>query len=77
MDDTPDKVAPIIEEMAQSGKGIYGMKVVGGGSELTRDPGRAIRYSMAVPGVHSIVLGMMDEAQIEKNLGFVDEFALV
>ena len=77
MDDTPDKVAPIIEKMAQSGKGVYGMKVVGGGSELTRDPGRAIRYSMAVPGVHSIVLGMMDEAQIEENLGFVGELALV
>ena len=50
-----------------------GMKVVGGGSELSKDPGRAIRYSMGIPGVHAVVLGMMDEDQIEENLGFVSE----
>ena len=77
MDDAPDKVSPVIEKMAQAGKGVYGMKVVGGGSELTADPGRAIRYSMGVPGVHSIVMGMIDEAQIEENLGFVGEMISV
>ena len=77
MDDTPDKVAPIIEKMAQSGKGVYGMKVVGGGSDLTSDPGRAIRYTMGVPGVDSIVMGMSNETQIDENLGFVAELALV
>jgi aryl-alcohol dehydrogenase-like predicted oxidoreductase len=73
MDDAPDNVAPVIEKMAQAGKGVYGMKVVGGGSELSKDPGRAIRYSMGIPGVHAVVLGMMDEDQIEENLGFVSE----
>ena len=75
MDDAPHKVAPVIEQMAQAGMGIYGMKVVGAGSDLVEDPGKAIRYSLEVPGVHSIVLGMMDEAQIEENLGYVGEMA--
>lgn len=73
MDDIPEKVAPVIDKMAQAGKGVYGMKVVGGGSDLTADPGRAIRYSMGVAGVDAIVMGMMDETQIEENLGFVGE----
>ena len=77
MDDAPHKVAPVIEQMAQAGMGIYGMKVVGAGSDLVEDPGKAIRYSLEVPGVHSIVLGMMDVAQIEENLGYVGELATV
>ena len=75
MDNAPDKVAPVIERMAQAGMGIYGMKVFGAGSDLVEDPGKAITYSLGGPGVHSIVLGMMNEAQIKENLGFVGEMA--
>ncbi len=77
MDDTPDNVAPVIARMALSGKGVYAMKVVGGGSELTNDPRRAIHYSFAVDGVHAMVLGMMDEQQVDENLDYLEEvFAL-
>ena len=75
MGDAPHKVAPVIERMAQAGMGIYGMKVVGAASDLVEDRGKAIRYSLGVPGVHSIVLGMMDEDQIEENLRYVGEMA--
>jgi 1-deoxyxylulose-5-phosphate synthase len=73
MDDTPEKVAAVIGRMAAAGKGIYAMKVVGGGTELTQDPRRAIRYSFAVDGVHAMVLGMMNEEQIDENLGYLEE----
>jgi 1-deoxyxylulose-5-phosphate synthase len=73
MDDTPEKVAAVIGRMAASGKGIYAMKVVGGGTELTKDPRKAIHYSFAVDGVHAMVLGMMNEEQIDENLGYLEE----
>jgi len=73
MDDTPENVAAVIGRMAESGKGIYAMKVVGGGTELTQDPRKAIHYSFAVDGVHALVLGMMDEQQIDENLGYLEE----
>ena len=49
------------------------MKVVGGGTELTKDPRKAIHYSFAVDGVHAMVLGMMDEQQIDENIGYLEE----
>lgn len=73
MDDTPENVASVIRRMAASGKGIYAMKVVGGGTELTKDPRKAIHYSFAVDGVHAMVLGMMDEQQIDENIGYLEE----
>ena len=51
------------------------MTVVGAASDLVEDRGKAIRYSLGVAGVHSIVLGMMDEDQIEENLRYVGEMA--
>ncbi len=73
MDDTPEKVAAVIGRMAAAGKGIYAMKVVGGGTELTKDPRKAIHYSFAVDGVHAMVLGMVSEEQIDENLGYLEE----
>ena len=49
MGDAPHKVAPVIERMAQTGMGIYGMKVVGAASDLVEDRGKAIRYSLGFP----------------------------
>ena len=73
MDDSPANVSQVIGRMAASGKGVYAMKVVGGGTELTRDPRRAIHYSYAVEGVHALVLGMNSEKQIDDNLGYLEE----
>lgn len=77
MDAGPEEVVPVIEAMAAAGKGIYGMKVVGGGGALTGDPEKAIRFVLGLPSVHSMVLGMMDEAQIEENIGLVGEAVAV
>ena len=67
---------PLIDQMASSGKGIYGMKVVGAGSELARDPSRAVRFVLGIPSVHALVMGMMSEAEILENIGLVDQLAL-
>ena len=73
MDAGPEAVVPVIEEMAAAGKGVYGMKVVGGGSELTGDPAKAVRFVLDIPAVHAMVMGMMDEEQILQNIGLVGE----
>lgn len=69
---SPELVVPVIDRMAEAGKGVYGMKVVGGGSRLAADPARAIRYLCGLPSVHALVMGMMDEDQIRQNAGLVD-----
>lgn len=67
----PEKVVPLIERMVASGKGVYGMKVVGGGSELTGDPAKAIRYVCQQTPVHALVMGMVNQAQVLENTGLV------
>lgn len=69
----PAEVIPVIERMVAAGTGVYGMKVVGGGSELTDDPERAVRYVLTQSQVHAIVMGMMNEDEIVQNCGLVSE----
>ncbi|MFC1525378.1 aldo/keto reductase [Candidatus Latescibacterota bacterium] len=64
---SPPQVVPLVEEMASGGKGVYGMKVMGGGGDLTRDPGRAIAYAGGVEGLHALSIGMMSEVEITQN----------
>jgi aryl-alcohol dehydrogenase-like predicted oxidoreductase len=67
MDASPKEVIPVLEAMHQSGKGIYGMKVMGAG-QLGHDPARAIEYALNLECLDAIVIGMEDEAQIDANL---------
>ena len=53
------------------------MKVMGGGSELAADPGRAIEFVMGLPAVHAFVIGMMDEGEVESCLEFTNLPVLV
>ena len=73
MDASPEKVAPVIEKMAAAGKGIYGMKVLGGGNSLTKDPGKGIRFTCGLAGIHAIVIGMMNEEEILENVDLMAE----
>lgn len=74
---SPDQVIPVIEAMDARGQGVYGMKVMGGGSELAADPGRAIEFVMDLPAVHAFVIGMMDEGEVESCLEFTNLPVLV
>ena len=68
----PDRVCQLIDQMVMSGKGVYGMKVVGGGSDLTRDPSRAIRFVAEQTVVHAMVMGMSSREQVDENSGLVE-----
>ena len=54
--------------MDARGQGVYGMKVMGGGSELAKRPAEAIEFVMGLPSVHAFTIGMMDEGEILANL---------
>ena len=73
----PDQVRELIEQMVLGGKGVYGMKVVGGGGDLTRDPARAIQYVAEQTRVHAMVMGMTSRAQVDENAGLVQKFSAV
>src|SRR5436305_661332 len=45
MDDPPEEVIPVLEQMHRRGKGVYGRKVMGCG-QLGDDPARAIQFAL-------------------------------
>lgn len=54
-------------ELAHSrGKGIYGMKILGGGI-LYREAGRAVAHALSRPWLDSLVIGMSTAAEIDWN----------
>ncbi|MBW3625451.1 MAG: aldo/keto reductase [Armatimonadetes bacterium] len=71
MDATPEEVIRVMRQMHDSGKGIYGMKVVGAGS-LTEDPQKSIRYVMDLDCVDALILGMISREQVDENVRIVE-----
>jgi aryl-alcohol dehydrogenase-like predicted oxidoreductase len=69
----PARVQAVIERMVAEGKGVYGMKVVGGGGDLTADPEKAIRFVCEHTPVHALVMGLVSEEQVIENSGLVAE----
>ena len=69
----PELVRPEIDKMVTAGKGVYGMKVVGGGGDLTSDPEKAIRYVCNQTEIHALVMGMVNEEQVLENTGLVSD----
>lgn len=75
MEGSPEQILGVIRQMKMSGKGLYGMKVMGEGA-LGKDPRRAIEYQVTVP-VDAFVIGMESRRQIDDNIGFLDELTAV
>lgn len=73
MDAAPEKVEPILEKLYQSGKAVYGMKILGNG-HLSNDVQGAIRYALNLGTIHAITIGMESQNQLMENLRFVREF---
>ena len=48
MEDKPSEIIPIIQQMKDSGKGVYGMKVMGNG-QLGNYPKSQICYQLQIP----------------------------
>ena len=73
MDASPDVVRPLIQQMATAGKGVYGMKVLALGA---LDPERAIPYTLNVPGVSAVAIGMCSEEELRQNIEIVTRWQL-
>ncbi|MCX7594677.1 MAG: aldo/keto reductase [Fischerella sp.] len=74
MEGKPSEIIPVIQQMKNTGKGTYAMKVMGEGL-LGYDPKSAIRYQLAVP-VDAFVIGMESKAQVDENVRLLEELTL-
>ncbi|MGB4287010.1 MAG: aldo/keto reductase, partial [Bacillota bacterium] len=63
---TVEDMASAIETASLNGKGIYAMKALGGGSLLDKME-EAFKFVMDLPGIDSLVVGMVSEAEVEMN----------
>ena len=66
LDGTVDDMLAAIRLAAETGKGIYGMKALGGG-HLGRDAAQAFSWLLAVPNIASVVVGMQSIDEVAVN----------
>ena len=68
MDDhDPQKVAPVVEAIHKAGKGVVGMKLIGGG-HFRHDPDRidkSIQYVLGLGTVDTMIVGFESKDQID------------
>lgn len=74
MDANPSDVVPVIRKMHESGKAVYGMKVLGCG-KLTKNPEKAIDYVFSLGTVQAITIGMTEREQLSQNVRWVEEMS--
>jgi uncharacterized protein len=67
MDGNIDEMLEAIKEAYQNAKGIYGMKILGGGN-LMGEALKCIDYALSIPYLHSIAIGMQTLAEVEANI---------
>ena len=75
MDDKPEVVLPVIQQIHDAGKGVVGMKIFGCG-ELTGDKQRdaSLQYVVDSNVVDAMTIGFVKEEQIDdtiKRLGAI------
>jgi len=69
-DGTAEAMIAAIRRAAENGKGVYGMKALGGG-HLLDEPAAALRFVLAVPGLASVAVGMQSTQEVDYNLCLV------
>lgn len=62
-----------MQQAAASGQGVVAMKTLGEG-KLAHRRHEAIPYNLAQPFIHSVVVGMMDVAQVEECVAIADGY---
>lgn len=67
LDGDRDEMLAAIKEAHEAGKGIYGMKPIGGGNLLTRAE-EALHYVLGLECLDAIALGMKSPAEVEMNV---------
>ena len=63
---TRDEMAAAIANLSGAGRGVYAMKALGGG-HLIKNRREAIAWTLSLPGVKSVAVGMQSEAEIDYN----------
>lgn len=72
LDGTIDEMLKEIEELNALGKGIYGMKPLGGG-HLIRNVEEAFNFVKEIPYVHSIAIGLQSIEEINANISLLEK----
>lgn len=77
LDGSIDDMLDVLKDLHEMGKGIYGMKPLGGG-HLIKNAEEAFNYVKEIPYVHSIAIGLQSIEEINANIsllenGFVPE----
>ncbi|QGG46721.1 Aldo/keto reductase [Heliorestis convoluta] len=67
VDGTVEEMVQAIAEAYQAGKGLYGMKALGGG-HLFGQAREALRWVLKNPHLHSIAVGMQSEEELALNI---------
>jgi len=67
MDGPPEKVAPVLKELHETGKGVVGMKLIGEGSFRNSDEKRdeSVRYVLGLGCVDAMVVGFEKVEEID------------
>ena len=67
MDGPPEKVAPVLKELHEAGKGVVGMKLIGEGSFRNSDEKRdeSVRYVLGLGCVDAMVVGFEKVEEID------------
>jgi aryl-alcohol dehydrogenase-like predicted oxidoreductase len=68
-DGTLDEMLAAVKKAYSAGKGIYGMKPLGGGN-LLNDYEDSLKFVLGLPFVHSIALGMQSVEEVIMNVAF-------
>ncbi len=70
----PAQVTPVIEKMHKSGKGVIGMKLVGGGNFRNDSEriDRSLRFVLGLRTVDMIIIGFEQPDQIDNYIGRVE-----
>lgn len=70
IDGTRDEMLDAVKTAAQEGKGIYGMKAIGGGN-LIHSAKEALDWAFDLDFVHSFAIGMKSPAEVRVNVAWL------
>ena len=74
MDDTPEKVAPVVKELHEKGVAIFGMKIFGEGRCKTPEERRqSLEYVTGLGCVDAMTIGFTEIPQVDETLGMLAE----
>ena len=72
MDGSVDDALAAVRRLAEAGKAIYAMKVLGCGT-LGGDAGKAFEFIAGLEEVHAFTVGMTSEDELDENVRLVEE----